>query len=96
MSNGGAQIIRGFALGRGRVDVCVLYAGKAYPLELKIASSKARVEGLEQLERYMTGCGASEGRLVIFDRDQSKGWEDKITWATDKLPKGGTAHIVGC
>jgi hypothetical protein len=96
VTNGGAQIVREFALGTGRVDVCVRYADKAYPLELKLASPKARLQGLEQLERYMAACGASEGWLVIFDRDSSKGWEDKIAWATEKLPGGGTAHIVGC
>ncbi|MDR2670015.1 MAG: hypothetical protein LBC14_08715, partial [Desulfovibrio sp.] len=96
VTNGGAQIIREFALGTGRVDVCVRYAGKAYPLELKLASPKARIQGLEQLERYMTACGAPEGWLVIFDRDQSKSWDEKITWADEKLPRGGTAHIAGC
>jgi hypothetical protein len=96
VTNGGAQIIREFALGTRRVDVCVRYAGKAYPLELKLASPKARKQGLEQLEKYMAGCGASEGWLVIFDRDQSKSWDEKITWSTEKLPDGGTAHIVGC
>jgi hypothetical protein len=94
--NGGAEIIREFALGRGRVDICVRYAGKAYPLELKLASSRARAEGLEQLDRYMTACGASEGWLVIFDRDQGKTWDAKLTWATEKLPDGRTAHIAGC
>jgi hypothetical protein len=44
----------------------------------------------------MTACGASEGWLVIFDRGQSKGWDEKITWSTETLPGGGTAHIVGC
>jgi hypothetical protein len=96
VTNGGAQIIREFALGTGRVDVCVRYAGKAYPLELKLASPKARIQGLEQLERYMAACGAAEGWLVLFDRDQSKGWDEKITWTTEKLPAGGTAHVVGC
>ncbi|MDR2604895.1 MAG: ATP-binding protein [Desulfovibrio sp.] len=96
VTNGGAQIIREFALGTHRVDVCVRYAGKAYPLELKLASSKARIQGLEQLESYMTACGASEGWLVIFDRGRSKGWDEKISWADEKLPGGGTAHIVGC
>jgi hypothetical protein len=96
VTNGGAQIIREFALGSRRVDVCVRYAGKAYPLELKLASSKARKQGLEQLEIYMAACGASEGWLVIFDRDPSTGWDEKISWSTEKLPGGGTAHIVGC
>jgi hypothetical protein len=44
----------------------------------------------------MAACGASEGWLVIFDRDQSKSWNEKITWATETLPGGGTAHIAGC
>jgi hypothetical protein len=96
VTNGGAQITREFALGTGRVDVCVRYAGKAYPLELKFASSKARIQGLEQLEKYMAACGASEGWLVIFDRDRSKGRDEKIAWAAETLPGGGTAHIVGC
>jgi type II secretory pathway predicted ATPase ExeA len=96
VTNGGALIIREFALGTGRVDVCVRYADKAYPLELKLASPKARIRGLVQLEKYMAGCGASDGWLVIFDRDRSKSWDEKITWATEKLPDGGTAYIVGC
>jgi hypothetical protein len=96
VTNGGAQIVREFALGTGRVDVCVHYAGRAYPLEVKLASSKAVREGLEQLDGYMNACGASEGWLVIFDRDQGRSWDEKISWATEKLPDGKTAHIVGC
>ncbi|MDR1242737.1 MAG: hypothetical protein LBM00_08145, partial [Deltaproteobacteria bacterium] len=96
VTNGGAQIVREFALGTGRVDVCVHYADKAYPLEVKLASTKARFQGLEQLDRYINTCGASEGWLVIFDRDQGKSWDDKINWATETLPDGKTAHIVGC
>jgi hypothetical protein len=96
VTNGGAQIVREFALGTGRVDVCVHYAGKAYPLEVKLASPKARLQGLEQLERYMDACGAAEGWLVIFDRDQDKTWDAKINWATEKLPDDKTAHIAGC
>jgi hypothetical protein len=44
----------------------------------------------------MAACGASEGRPVIFDRDKSKSWDEKIFRTTEKLPGGGTAHIVGC
>jgi hypothetical protein len=96
VTNWGAQIVREFALGTGRVDVCVHYAGKAYPLEVKLASSKAVREGLEQLDRYIDACGASVGWLVIFDRDKNKSWDEKISWATEKLPDGKTAHIAGC
>jgi RecB family endonuclease NucS len=96
VTNGGAQIIREFAAGTGRVDLCVRYAGKSYLLELKLASSKARKEEAAQLERYMSRCGAAQGWLVIFDRDRSKSWDDKITWTEEKLPDGGTVYIVGC
>jgi hypothetical protein len=78
------------------VDVCVHYAGTAYPLEVKLASSKARLQGLEQLDGYMNACGASEGGLVIFDRDQGKSRDEKLSWATEKLPDGKAAHVVGC
>jgi hypothetical protein len=89
-------ISREFALGRGRMDVSVKYAGKTYPVQLKSAGPKAGSEGLEQLQRTMDTCGASEGWLVIFDRDQTKPWEERIHWTTETLPNGGTAHIVGC
>jgi hypothetical protein len=78
------------------VDVCVHYAGKAYPLEVKLASSKAVREGLEQLGGYMDACGAFEGWLVIFDREPGRSWDEKISWATEKLPDGKAAHIAGC
>jgi len=34
--NTGGKIIREYASGRRRFDLCVLYAGKKYPLELKL------------------------------------------------------------
>ncbi|MDR1828784.1 MAG: AAA-like domain-containing protein [Methylobacteriaceae bacterium] len=94
--NGGGRIIREYALDRGRVDVGVIYKDHTYPVELKLAGPKARKDGLEQLERYMDTCGASEGWLVIFDRDQTKPWEERIYWVTETLPDGSTVHIVGC
>ena len=35
-------------------------------------------EGLEQTAGYMDRCGSPVGHLVIFDRSESKRWEDKI------------------
>jgi hypothetical protein len=86
--NGGAEIVREFALGRGRVDICVRYADRAYPLEVKLASPKARIQGLEQLERYMSACGSSEGWLVIFDRGKSKA---RTAGSAEGRSKGGFA-----
>lgn len=34
--------------------------------------------GLEQTAAYMDRCEATEGHLVIFDRDSNRTWEEKI------------------
>ncbi len=38
------------------------------------------LKGLEQTARYVDTCGATEGHLVIFDRDPYKSWQDKIAY----------------
>ncbi len=77
--NGGGQIVREMALGTKRVDLCVVYEGKKYPIELKILrGEKSFSEGLEQLSVYMDKVGSSEGWLVLFDRDTGKPWEEKL------------------
>ena len=50
-------------------------------IELKILykSLKKTIEdGLEQTASYMDKCGSHEGHLIIFDRDISKSWDEKI------------------
>ena len=94
--NGGAHIGRESALGRGRADLCVEYAGRHYPIELKTAKPGARAGGVAQTARYMDRCGAREGWLVIFDRDPAKPWEEKITWTTEELPGNKVVHVAGC
>jgi hypothetical protein len=94
--NGGARITREMAVGRGRVDVCVQYAGESYPVELKLAGRGAGKRGLEQTAEYMDAFGAKVGWLLIFDRNPKKPWSKKITWSTEKLADGKIIHVVGC
>ena len=94
--NGGAHIVREFALGRGRLDVCVAYAGKNYPVEVKLSGRRTRDKNLEQTAGYMDKCEAKEGWLVIFDRDPEKPWEEKITWSTESVQGGKIIHVLGC
>ena len=94
--NGGAVIEREYSLGSRRVDLCVKYKGRSYPMELKLSGRRARAEGLEQTAGYMDVCGAKEGWLVIFDRDAGRPWEEKIYWQDEPLPDGKTVHVVGC
>jgi len=77
--NGGGQIIREFAAGTRRADICIVYNRRKYPMELKIWYSEKTIdEGLEQLRDYMDKTGSRKGWLVIFDRRPEKKWEDKI------------------
>jgi hypothetical protein len=95
--NGGGQIVREYALGRRRVDLCIHYAGNRYPVEIKLlAGPKTRQEGAEQLAAYCDLCGADEGWLVIFDRSTERSWDDKITWEDTQDAATHTLHLVGC
>jgi hypothetical protein len=94
--NGGGTIIREYASGRERMDLCVVYENNKYPIELKIKYSKSVVQdGIEQLGNYMTTLGENIGWLVIFDRSNTKSWDEKIFWETENV-EGKTIHIVGC
>ena len=93
--NGGAKVVREFATGSRRVDICVHYAGQRYPLELIArARSKAREEGLVQLAKYMDTLGAKEGWLLLFDVKSECSWEQRLYWQTGER-EGRTLHVVG-
>jgi hypothetical protein len=95
--NGNGKIVREYAIGTGRVDVCAEYAGKCYPLEVKLKGAhQSHKEIMEQMESYVEVCGADAGWLLFFDRRSNKSWKDKITWKTTKLPNGKPVYIVGC
>ncbi|MDR0548068.1 MAG: hypothetical protein LBI10_01435, partial [Deltaproteobacteria bacterium] len=94
--NGGADFIqREYALGTLRADICVSYKGRRYPLELKIKGRKSLEESFEQLSEYMNKCLASEGWLVVFDKNFDKLWPEKLYWNIQEY-KGYTIHVVGC
>ena len=92
--NGGGRIEREYALGSRRTDLLIVWppgrfggaaepAGPArrYVVECKIlrGSLEATIrEGLEQTLSYMDKCRGESGHLVIFDRDDSKPWEEKL------------------
>ena len=82
--NGGGRIEREYGIGRGAVDIQVLWpeeAGQPSDLWARIvveckalrATGRQSLEsiverGVEQTLRYMAQCGAAEGHLVVFDR----------------------------
>jgi hypothetical protein len=94
--NGGGTILREYASGRERVDLCVIYEKNKYPIELKLMYNKSVYEkGKEQLSQYMSTLDEKEGWLIVFDRNENKTWDEKIFWKTEPY-ENKTIHIVGC
>jgi hypothetical protein len=94
--NGGGEIIREFAAGYRRIDLCIQYEGQKYPVELKLRRSAQTEENShDQILDYMDVLGVKEGWLVIFDRRVDMDWDTKIYLKTEKIGDK-TLTIVGC
>jgi len=94
--NGGGDIIREMAAGTGRADICVIYLNKKYPIEMKIRyNDKTHDEGINQILRYMDTLGCNMGWLVIFDRRDSSGWDEKLFCRREYI-FGKTVTVYGC
>jgi hypothetical protein len=69
--NGGGTLEREYAIGWGRMDLCLRYGAVTLGIELKVwrdGEPDPLTEGLEQLDGYLAGLGLDRGWLVIFDR----------------------------
>jgi hypothetical protein len=94
--NGGAQVLREFALGTRQADLCVVYNGQKYPIELKIQQNeKGRAESLKQISDYAEKVGSDVGWLVIFDRSPKKLWGKKIYMKKETV-NGKKITVAGC
>jgi hypothetical protein len=94
--NGGGDVKREMATGKDRLDLCITYQDKKYPIELKINRGAQSIEkGIEQTLGYMDTLGCTEGWLVVFDRSQEKSWDEKIYQKTETIA-GKTVNIFGC
>jgi hypothetical protein len=69
--NGNGTLEREYAIGRGRMDLCLRYGAVTLGLELKVrrdGEPDPLAEGLTQLDGDLAGLGLDTGWLVIFDR----------------------------
>lgn len=103
--NGGGYIDREYGLDRGRTDLLITkpltdgYGGplQRIVLELKIKRGdleKTIAKGLEQTVGYMDRCGGviNEGHFILFNRDKSVCWDDKIWHRREEF--GGRSIVV--
>jgi hypothetical protein len=94
--NSGGQILREFAAGSGRVDLCVIFGGNRYPIELKIRRGETAFEkSLTQIRDYMDTLECDTGWLVIFDQRKGLNWEEKLYIRTENI-NGKSVTVVGC
>jgi hypothetical protein len=93
--NGGGEVIREYAAGTGRIDLCIKYNNQKYPVELKIRYGDKYVEdGIEKTARYMDTLDCNEGWIMVFDRRTTVGWDDKI-YTRKETVNGKTITVMG-
>jgi hypothetical protein len=71
VANGEGTLEREYAIGSGRMDLCLRYGAVTLGIELKVWRDGAPdplEAGLAQLDGYLAGLGLDGGWLVIFDR----------------------------
>ncbi|MBB1127424.1 AAA-like domain-containing protein, partial [Thiospirillum jenense] len=69
--NGDGTLEREYAIGSGRMDLCLRYGAVTLGIELKVWRENEKdplTAGLEQLDGYLAGLGLDSGWLIIFDR----------------------------
>ncbi len=69
--NGDGTLEREYAIGSGRMDLCLRYSAVTLGMELKVwrdGEPDPLQAGLAQLDGYLAGLGLEMGWLIIFDR----------------------------
>ena len=98
--NGGGNVEREYAAGRGRIDLFIEYNGFRYIIEIKLihwyqTPDDVRKKGLEQIRRYREKFPPdTPAWLVVFDRrnkEDKKPWDERITWEMDE-----DINVLGC
>jgi hypothetical protein len=94
--NGGGDIIREMAVGSGRLNLCVVYKGKKYPIEIKLwRGDQYYQRGLEQAARYAGTLGCKEAWIVSFNQNTTAAWEEKIFHKQETVDSV-EVHVFGC
>ncbi|MDG4595430.1 MAG: ATP-binding protein [Candidatus Contendobacter sp.] len=96
--NGDGTLEREYAIGSGRMDLCLRYGTVTLAMELKVWRDGAPdplKEGLTQLDGYLIGLGLDTGWLVIFDRRTGQPPLAERTAAIEQVsPQGRRIQVV--
>lgn len=98
VANAGGTLEREYAIGRGRMDLCLRYGPDTLAMELKVWRDGERdplAEGLAQLDHYLSGLGLDTGWLVIFDRCSGQPpISERTTAAAATTPAGRVVTVI--
>jgi hypothetical protein len=99
--NGGGNIDREYAAGRGRMDLLVEYNKKQYIIEIKLIRDynnleQVKEEGFKQIIKYRDKVAPqAPSYLVIFDRrseNKKAAWNERIIWTQET----NGIIVIGC
>ncbi len=98
VANGGGTLEREYAIGTGRMDLCLRHGPDTLALELKVwrdGEKDPRQDGLVQLDGYLAGLGLDSGWLVIFDRRSGQPpIAERTECVTATTPTGRRVSVV--
>jgi hypothetical protein len=96
--NGGGTLEREYAIGMGRMDLCLRYGAVTLAMELKVwrdGQPDPLAEGLDQLDGYLGGLGLDQGWLIIFDRRAGQSpIRERTHSAETTSPQGRRIRVV--
>ena len=102
--NGGGRIEREYGLGRGRVDLLIVWPQggrvREFAVECKVVREGDGLEstveaGVEQTARYMDRCAAEAGHLVVIDRREGRIWDEKVFHRRRQSESGSPVDVWG-
>lgn len=81
--NSGGRIEREYSLGSRRLDLLIEWGPKRQKDVIECKLRRGGLDsviagGLEQIDAYMERCGVDQGHLVIFDRSETRSWDEKV------------------
>lgn len=97
VANGGGRVEREYAIGSGRMDLCLIRGDVMVPMELKVwrpGEPDPLQEGLEQIDRYLSGLRQDSGWLVLFDRRPDAPRASERTGSAKVSTPGGRSVTV--
>ncbi len=96
--NGGGRIEREYAAGSGRLDLLVIVGDQQMAIEVKVWRAGRKdplIDGLLQMQRYLSRLNLSEGYLVIFDqRAEALSWEARMQVSDAQTADGKAVMLL--